>query len=194
MNSMYFTEEDVKVGLMTQLIDYLCKYSYASGPREHCHYNDIHIRPDDCGSFVVEWEQAPWSGDCAGKFEFVGEEQVVCNEIIYPDGTSGYSPCSQEDEIEIWLEDHPGWERDKYGHWHKKDMYIPKESPNFTFHIFDSDSGEPIARDIPLSDEKANEIFENCEKIKAERSCVPFSKLREYMVDSEDEEDETDRC
>ena len=28
MNSMDFTGEDVKAGLMTQLIDYLCRYSY----------------------------------------------------------------------------------------------------------------------------------------------------------------------
>jgi len=119
MNSMYFTKEDVKAGLMSKLVDYLCEYSYASGPRDFSHYNDIHIKPDDCEAFVVEWEQRPWSGDYAGKFEYVGEEQVVCNEIIYPDGTSGYSPCSQEDEIEIWLEDHPGWRKDEYGHWHK---------------------------------------------------------------------------
>ena len=115
---MYFTKEDVEAGLMTKLIDYLCQYSYQCWSRDFAHYNDIHIKPDDCDAFVVEWEQRPWSGEYGGKFEYVGEEQVVCNEVIYPDGTSGYSPCSQEDEIEIWLEYHPGWEKDEYGHWH----------------------------------------------------------------------------
>ena len=175
---MYFTKEDVEAGLMTKLIDYLCQYSYQCWSRDFALYNDIHIKPDDCDAFVVEWEQRPWSGEYGGHFEFVGEEQVVCNEVIYPDGTSGYSPCSQEDEIEIWLEDHPGWEKDEYGHWHKKDMYIPKESSNFTFHIFDSDSGETIARDIPLSDEKAREMIDNCEKIKAEK---PKDKMSQWL-------------
>ena len=96
---MYFTDEDVKAGLMTELIDYLCKYSYESGPRDFAHYNDIHIRPEDCGAFVVEWEQAPWSGDYGGKFEYVGPEQVVCNEAEFSDKHFEYTPEELTDGV-----------------------------------------------------------------------------------------------
>ena len=73
-------------------------------------------------------------------------------------------------------------ERLYIAHGHKTDTYIPKKSPNFIFHIFDPDSGETIARDIPLSDEKAKEIFNNCEKIKAEK---PDDKLNQLCEDGE---------
>lgn len=166
MNSMYFSKEDVEAGLMSELINYLCKYSYESGPRDLAHYNDIHIIPEDCEAFVVEWEQRPWSRDYGGKFEYVDEGQVVCNEVEFPDKHFEYTPEDPDEAINEWLEDNPAWEKDSWGHWHETDMYIPKKSPNFTFHIFDPDSGETIAKDIPLSDEKAKEIFDNCEKLK----------------------------
>lgn len=126
MNSMYFTSEDVKSGLMTQFIEYLCMYSYKSGPIDHAHYNDIHIRPDDCGAFVVEWVQAPWSGEYDGKFEYVGEEQVVCNEVEFPDRHFEYTPEDENVAIKEWLEDNPGWYRDEWGHWHERKLEQPK--------------------------------------------------------------------
>ena len=116
MNSMYFSEEDVKAGLMTKLIDYLCQYSYASGPRDFSHYNDIHIKPGDCGSFIVEWEQVPWSHEYGGNFQFVDEDEVVCKELVLPDKTVVYTP-SPEEELAYWLDMNPGWTKDDYGNW-----------------------------------------------------------------------------
>ena len=122
MNSMYFTGEDVKAGLMTQLIDYLCRYSYESEPRGHARYNDIHIRPADCGAFVVEWVQAPWSSDYSGRFEYVSEDQVVCNEVEFPDGYFEYTPEDEDIVIKEWLEDNPSWYRDEWGQWHEREL------------------------------------------------------------------------
>lgn len=108
MNSMYFSKEDVEAGLMTGLINYLCKYSYSSGPRDFSHYNDIHIKPADCGAFIVEWEQRPWSEDYGGKFEYVGPKQVVCNEVEFPDKHFEYTPEDPDEAIKEWLEKENG--------------------------------------------------------------------------------------
>ena len=133
---MYFTKEDVEAGLMTKLINYLCDYSYASGPREFSHYNDIHIKPEDCNAFIVEWEQTPWSHDYGGKFEYVDEDQEVCYDLDLPDGSSVYTP-DKEDYLKWWLDDNPGWEKDEYGRWHNR-----KEEPIFyRSNLFD---GKPI--------------------------------------------------
>ena len=96
MNSMYFTKEDVDAGLMVELINYLCKYSYHSGPGDLAHYNDIHIKPVDCEAFVVEWEQTPWSQEYGGRFEFINEEQCICNKVIFPDHHYEYIPMTQQ--------------------------------------------------------------------------------------------------
>lgn len=85
MNSMYFSKEDVEAGLMSELINYLCKYSYESGPRDLSHYNDIHIRPEDCGAFVVEWVQTPWSNDYGEKFICVPFDYEVEDESNFQD-------------------------------------------------------------------------------------------------------------
>ena len=78
-NSMYFTKEDVEAGFMHELLTFLCRYSYHSGPRDFSHYNDIQVYPADCEAFVVEWVQLPWSHTYGGGFQYVGEEQEVCD-------------------------------------------------------------------------------------------------------------------
>jgi len=137
MNRMYFSKEDVEAGLMTKLINYLCQYSYQSGPKDFAHYNDIHIMPDDCEAFVVEWEQAPWSHNYGGHFEFVDEDQVVCNEVEFPDKHFEYTPENPNEAIKEWLADNPGWYKDECGQWQYsdqiddflKDIFGPKFGP-----------------------------------------------------------------
>jgi hypothetical protein len=119
---MYFSKEDVEAGLMTKLIEYLCNYSYQCWSRDFALYNDIHIKPDDCDAFVVEWEQRPWSGEYGGHFEFVGEEQVVCNEVEFPDKHFEYTPEDPDESIKEWLVDNPGWYKDECGHWQYSDQ------------------------------------------------------------------------
>ena len=165
VNSVYFSKEDVGNGLMAEFIATLCRHTYES---ENL-MNDIHIKPADLGAFVVEWEQAPWDHDYGGKFEYVAEDQIICYDVELPDGTFIYTP-DKDEYLKEWLEENPGWEKDEWGRWRKKEGqdYIPKKSSNFTFHIFDSNSGKSIANDIPISEEKVNEIRDNHEKIKAE--------------------------
>lgn len=172
---MYFTKEDVEAGLMTEFVSFLCRYSYQSGPRDFAQYNDIHIEPADCEEFIVEWEQAPWSHDYGGRFEYVDRDQFVCNFVEFPDKHFEYTPEDEDEAIKEWLGENPGWVTDSYGHWHYSEQ---EKSPNFTFHIFDPESGKSIADDIQLSDEKAKEIIENCEKIKAEK---PKDKMSQWL-------------
>lgn len=94
----------------------------------------------------------------------------------------GYRDLPENDLMNVAYDEgfNNGWEafrkafiEDTISEWEEEnenDMYIPKKSPNFTFSIFDLDSGETIAEDIPLSDKNAKEIFDNYEKIKAEKS------------------------
>ena len=113
MNSMYFSKEDVEAGLMQELVSLLCSHSY----RADGLYNDVHIRPDDLGAFIVEWAQVPWNHEYGGKFEYVDEDQAVCNEVVFPDKHFEYTPEDPNDVIKEWLEDNPNWRKDEWGHW-----------------------------------------------------------------------------
>lgn len=120
INRMYFSKEDIEAGLMHELLVYLCRYSYTSGPRGLSHYNDIHIYPCDCEAFMVEWTQLPWSHDYGGRFEYVNEGQEVCDDLVLPDGSRDYTPDGEE-YLKWWLEENPGWKKDRWGHWYKED-------------------------------------------------------------------------
>lgn len=63
MNSMYFDKNSR--GRMISLLELLLDMSYDDSGR----YNDIHIKPEDCGAFSVEWSQEPWS-EPDGEFKY----------------------------------------------------------------------------------------------------------------------------
>ena len=122
MNSMYFNEKDINNGLLTAFITILNKLSYDS----KTYYNDIHIKPEDCGAFSVEWSQEPWTGEYGGGFQYVDEDQEVCTDLEFPDGHFEYVPVgAEEDSIEGWLEENPGWRKNEYGRWVNEEETIP---------------------------------------------------------------------
>lgn len=63
MNSMYFDKNSR--GRMISLLELLLDMSYDDSGR----YNDIHIKPEDCGAFSVEWSQERWS-EPDGEFKY----------------------------------------------------------------------------------------------------------------------------
>lgn len=63
MNSMYFDENSRE--RMISLLELLLDMSYDDSGR----YNDIHIKPEDCGAFSVEWSQEHWS-EPDGEFKY----------------------------------------------------------------------------------------------------------------------------
>ena len=117
MNSMYFNEESRD--LMMKFIKNLCDMSY-DYDGDIKYYNDIHIKPDDCNAFIVEWEQLRWNDEYDSGFRYVDEEenQEVCTDLQYPDGHYEYVPVgAEEDYLDEWLDKNPGWHKDIYGHW-----------------------------------------------------------------------------
>lgn len=72
VNRMYFGKEDLD--LMYEFIKFLNKYSYESSG-DFKDYNDIHIYPEDCGAFTVEWAQVPWNHEYGGYFKFIENDE-----------------------------------------------------------------------------------------------------------------------
>ena len=77
MNSMYFNEKNRD--LMMKFIKNLCDMSYDY--KEY--YNDIHIKPEDCGAFSVEWSQERWSEpDGEFKYETYTDKENEVDELM----------------------------------------------------------------------------------------------------------------
>ena len=118
INSQYFSKQQVENGEMTEFINLLCKLSYGEGSN----YNDIRIKPEDLGAFVVEWAEVPWSHQYGGSFVYVEEDEVVVKEYTFPD--NHIELCYDEDDynerLKDFLEEHPEWEKTEYGTWTNK--------------------------------------------------------------------------
>jgi hypothetical protein len=122
INSQYFSDAAVKSGDMAKFIQILMDQCYP----EDCDfklYNDIHIRPEDCGAFVVEWSQEPWDQSYGGRFQYVGEDQAVRTEYEFPD--EHYEYLSGDDEYEERLDEFLAeekargieWVKSEFGRW-----------------------------------------------------------------------------
>jgi len=87
MNTQYFSKEMVERGELEELVRFLNKQAY-SGQEDGKLFNDIHIVPDDCGAFLVEWEQVPFDRSYGGSFKFVetDEGEIVALEKKMPYG------------------------------------------------------------------------------------------------------------
>ncbi len=86
MNRQYFSEEQVKAGELDEFLKSLRSIDYGKGR----YYNDVHIKPADCGAYNVEWAQLCWDGDDDKGFEFVDWEHTLVLERQLPDGSYAY--------------------------------------------------------------------------------------------------------
>lgn len=112
-NLQYFSREDVDNGLFNEFINTLINYGQKSD-----HYNDIHIKNEDFGAITVEWTTIPYSKEYGGEFAYVAENQVVMQELIYPNGSCEYVfPEECEDKFDEWLNCHSNWHMTNYGTW-----------------------------------------------------------------------------
>lgn len=122
MNRQYFSKEQIAAGELNEFLDVLLKQCYGKGD---C-YNDIHIKPEDCGSFVVEWETNPRSGEWRGHWRYIkdDEEEVVMKYYYFPDNHSEPFETKEqyEEALKEWLEEHKDeeWEINEYGRWQSK--------------------------------------------------------------------------
>ena len=119
VNQQYFSAERVQAGTMSEFIQTLLKFAYDSDAKDSATYNDIHIYPADCGAFMVEWTQEPWSHEWGGSFQYVDEDQFVVIQRSFPDGTYEYFQSEEEytEALDDWLTDHPEYHRNRWGMW-----------------------------------------------------------------------------
>lgn len=115
VNSQSFSKEQIENNEMTEFVNMLCKLSYGEGST----YNDIRIRPTDCGGFVVEWAEVSWDHQYGGSFEYVDDDQVVVKEYVFPDNHTElcYNDDDFNERLEEFLKENPSWEKTSYGTW-----------------------------------------------------------------------------
>ena len=122
MNSQYFSEEQVKAGEMDAFLKALRAQDYGKGG----YYNDVHIKPADCGAYSVDWAQLRWEGDEDKGFEYIDSEHVIMLEKEMPDGT--FEQFFNEDDygmiLKDWLENQEKdgliWKKNEYGRWYEE--------------------------------------------------------------------------
>ena len=114
-NSQAFTPEEVKKGLLKDLLDYLLEHNRKNEEQ----YYDIHITTDGYCS-IVEWTDVMYNQEYGpdAKFQFVDTDEVVMKEVCFPDNHYEYLFEDEIDErFKEWLKDNPGWEKTTYGTW-----------------------------------------------------------------------------
>ena len=122
MNSQYFSKEQVDVGELNEFLDVLLKQCYGKGNA----FNDIHISPEDCGAFIIEWETSPWSGEWGGHWQYIKDDEgeVVMKYYYFPDNHAETFETKEEYEeaLKEWLEEHKEekWKKNKYGKWYSE--------------------------------------------------------------------------
>lgn len=114
-NSQAFTPEEVKKGLLQDLLNYLLDYN------KKCEsgYYDIHIWSDGYCT-IVDWLDINYDfrGE-EGKFEFVPSNGQVMLEYSFPDNhyEQFYSEEEYRERLQEWLQENPGWVKTSYGTW-----------------------------------------------------------------------------
>lgn len=119
MNTMEFTEEQVKQGHLLRMVELLLDYNNSVNDV----YNDIHIKPGDFENrTILEWETTPYNDEgWGGKFKLVEANNFIATEVLFPDNTVEVVDANLVDEAwKAWEEDHPEWTKDEYGNWYDR--------------------------------------------------------------------------
>lgn len=114
-NSQAFTPEEVKKGLLKDLLDYLLEHNRKAEEQ----YYDIHITTDGYCS-IVEWTGVSYKFEGEeGKFEFVPSDGYVVLERSFPDNHTElcYSEEDYQERLDEFLKENPGWVKTHYGAW-----------------------------------------------------------------------------
>lgn len=115
-NYQAFTPEEVKKGLLNDLLKYLLDHNKKNKEQ----YYDIHITTDGYCS-IVEWNDVSYNTEYGeyGKFRFVDYDQVIMTEKTFPDNHTEL--CHDEEDyqerLKEFLENNPGWEKSPWGGW-----------------------------------------------------------------------------
>lgn len=113
-NSQAFIPEEVEKGYHLDLIKHLLDYNRKSEK----FYNEIHITTDGYCT-IVEWITNSFEYKDE-EFKFVGYDEEVLIQVVYPDKSLTYAHTREEadDLLKLWLQEHPSWKQNQYGHWY----------------------------------------------------------------------------
>lgn len=115
-NYQAFTPEEVKQGLLNDLLNYLLDHN----KKNKNQYYDIHITTDGYCS-IVEWTDVSYNNEYGdeGKFEYVPYNGQVMLEFSFPDNhyERFYSEEEYQERLQEWLKENPGWVKTSYGTW-----------------------------------------------------------------------------
>ena len=117
-NSQAFTPEQVSNGELQDLLNYLMNFNVKSDKA----YMDIHITSDGYCQ-IVEWVEIMYEfrEEC-GKFDFIGANETIYEEVSFPDEHWEWYPKGEgQAALEEWLRDHPQWKRNQWGVWYDED-------------------------------------------------------------------------
>jgi hypothetical protein len=97
-----------------KLLDTLLDYNADEDER---YYNDIHIYQEE-SLMIIEWDNVPYSHEWGGRFQYIGEDDVVMKEVRFPDGHyENLFPEDVENTLKEWHKEHPEWVMTSYGIW-----------------------------------------------------------------------------
>ena len=118
-NTIYFTREHIEAGILNDFLLFMYKYSINSSI-----YADIHIKQIDFGELEVEWVYTSKDESWGGSFEYVGEDQIVLNRVIFPDNHYEYLTNREaEFAVEDWAKEN-NYIKNNFGQWEKKEENI----------------------------------------------------------------------
>ena len=113
LNTKSFTPEEVKEGLLQDLLTYLLEYNANSKNS----YYDIHITTDGYCT-IVEWTDIDYEMNEGERFAFVDSEHEILKCVTFPDNHSEYLLDDEaQAAIDNWLAENPGWEKNAWGRW-----------------------------------------------------------------------------
>lgn len=110
MNSICFNNRKYANKFIEFILDF-------NGDPDNEYYFETHIYQEE-NLIIVEFDKVPYSGEWGGKFEYVDEDQTVATELILPDNSIELVKKGTEDDaLNDWLQENPGWSKNSYGHW-----------------------------------------------------------------------------
>lgn len=114
MNSQAFTPDEVKQGLLQDLLNYLLDYNQ----KNNNGYYDIHITSDGFCT-IVEWVDIIYDFQSEeSKFVLLKSDECVMKELSFPDNHyEMVYPEEAEERLSEWHKEHPEWVKTPYGTW-----------------------------------------------------------------------------
>ena len=113
-NYQSFTPEEVKQGLLQDLLNYLLEYNQKNNKG----YYDIHITSDGYCT-IVEWVDIGYDIQYEeSKFVLLKSDEGIMKKLLFPDNHYEIVyPEEAKERLSEWHKEHPEWVKTPYGTW-----------------------------------------------------------------------------